>query len=289
MASRYCKALAEHGRPDNKRSDIVETYLQQIEDVQLGRRKFSAEYLESRELLEYWDLVQAMYREFFNDHPSYTEVGGGKLNELEIFEKDVEQLTTTLLAAVNSGSLNHDGRVTIRRRWSILDRLMQEHYSRTNTKRTSLSWSDIASQFREARSPNESKELNVDWTSTCMWLTFTATVIVALPTFALAFQYSPHARGSTLDADFWFLLQSCSMQFLGFLTVGIPMWKGKLLSVHVWYWTWGFIGLAMSCTLAAPFIYCKLRTEWSAFLVIVAGTIQAFVTLQITLIANHSL
>jgi hypothetical protein len=121
-----------------------------------------------------------------------------------------------------------------------------------------------------------------------MWLTFIATVIVALPTFAVAFQYSPHTPGTTRDADFWFLLQACSMQFLGLLTIGIPMWKGKELSGHSWCWSWGFMGLAVGCTTAAPFAYCKAPTEWSSFLGIVAGAIQAFVTLQIILIAKNS-
>ena len=111
-------------------------------------------------------------------------------------------------------------------------------------------------------------------------------VIVSLPTFALAVQLSPHAPGTTLDADFWFLIQACSMQILGLLIVGIPMWKGKALSGQGWYWTWACIGLATGCTIAAPLVYCKLRTEWSSFLVIVAGATQAFVTLQVTLIAD---
>jgi hypothetical protein len=119
-----------------------------------------------------------------------------------------------------------------------------------------------------------------------MWLTFITTVIAALPTFALAWQYSQHTPGTTRDADFWFMVQACTMQFLGLLTMGIPMWKGKELSGHSWYWTWAFKIVALGCTIAAPFAYCKAPTEWSSFLGIVAGALQAFVTLQITLLAD---
>jgi hypothetical protein len=119
-----------------------------------------------------------------------------------------------------------------------------------------------------------------------MWLTFIVTAVIALPTFALAWQYSPHKSGTTHDADFWFLVQTCSMQLLGLLIMAIPMWEGKELSGHSWYWTWGFILVAFGGTITAPFVYCHAPTEWSSFLGIVAGAVQAFVTLQVTLIAN---
>lgn len=119
-----------------------------------------------------------------------------------------------------------------------------------------------------------------------MWLTFIATVVVGLPTFAFGYQNSLHKPGTIHDADFWFLLQASSTTFLGLLTMGIPMWKGTMLSGQSWYWTWGAIGMAGICSSLSPIIYCYMPTEWASFLGIIAGAIQAFVALQITMIAN---
>jgi hypothetical protein len=119
-----------------------------------------------------------------------------------------------------------------------------------------------------------------------MWLTFIASVIVTLPTCAIAVRSSPHTSGTAQDAGFWFLMQGSSMQLLGLLTTGIPMWRGKELSGHSWYWTWGFMGLAIGCVIAAPISYCKVPIEWSSLLSVMAGIVQAFVVLQITIMAD---
>jgi hypothetical protein len=140
----YHKGLAKKDASyEHKNSPHIAMFLQQIDDAQLGRQEFSAKYLESKELLEYWDTFCRMYQVWFAGHPSYVEEEGDKdrpLDGLNILENEVEPLPALILAAVNSGLLNQNSRITIRRRWLIFDSLMEERYSRTTTERASQSW-----------------------------------------------------------------------------------------------------------------------------------------------------
>ncbi len=78
------------------------------------------------------------------------------------------------------------------------------------------------------------------------------------------------------------------MTLLNFATLSIPVWRRQALPGHSWTWTWGFIAIAAVCAIVAPALYIFVPTEWSAYMAIVAGIIQAFVTLQIALVADSA-
>jgi hypothetical protein len=119
-----------------------------------------------------------------------------------------------------------------------------------------------------------------------MWLTFIATVIVAIPMVSQAWQHSPHTAGAVTDADFWYLIQNCSMTVLALVTMAIPLSKGNNLPRYLGYWIWGPVTIAILCAMTAPVVYLYKPTEWGAFMSIAAGAMQAFVTLQIALVAD---
>ena len=120
-----------------------------------------------------------------------------------------------------------------------------------------------------------------------MWSTFSVIVGIAIPTTALGWQYSNHKPGTPKDADFWFLIQSCSMALLSLLTLAFSMWKGEDLpdkiahtGVHL------FMSAGAVSAFIAPILYLFIPTEWSAFLNIFAGAVQAFATLRLALAAE---
>ena len=119
-----------------------------------------------------------------------------------------------------------------------------------------------------------------------LWSTFIVTNILTLPTVALGWQYSIHKIGTIKDSDFWFLLQSCGMALLNLLTVALPMWKGTCLPKASSTILWIFMAVGAISAISAPVFYLYLPTQWSSFLNIIAGAIQAFATLQIALTAE---
>lgn len=78
------------------------------------------------------------------------------------------------------------------------------------------------------------------------------------------------------------------MTLLSLATLGIPIWKRQALPSQSWIWTWGIIAIAVACAIVAPVMYIFVPTEWSAYMAIVAGIIQVFVTLQIALVADSA-
>ena len=101
---------------------------------------------------------------------------------------------------------------------------------------------------------------------------------VTIPTTALAWRYSPHQRGKSSDADFRFLIQSSSVSLISIATLGIPIWKSSGRAT-----IWVFLALASLCAVFAPLMYLFAPTEWSAFMGIIAGIVQAMTMLQIAL------
>lgn len=76
------------------------------------------------------------------------------------------------------------------------------------------------------------------------------------------------------------------MTIFGLLATSVPLWNGTGISNHGWYWTWSFMIGASLCALIAPLVYLYVPTEWSLYMNVGAGAVQAFVNLQITLVAN---
>ncbi len=77
------------------------------------------------------------------------------------------------------------------------------------------------------------------------------------------------------------------MAVISFATLGIPIWRRRALpNRQIYFGTWLSIAVAVICAVVAPFMYIKLPTEWSQFMVIAAGIIQAFMTLELALLAD---
>jgi hypothetical protein len=95
--------------------------------------------------------------------------------------------------------------------------------------------------------------------------------------FALGYSRSPHVSGSTKDADFWFLAQASTTQFLGLTTFALLECKHDKLSK----WRWALpIVIAGMCSIMATPLYAIAPTEWSTFLASVASALQTFLILQ---------
>ncbi|KAL6722242.1 hypothetical protein ACLMJK_001349 [Lecanora helva] len=111
-------------------------------------------------------------------------------------------------------------------------------------------------------------------------------VLANIPTAAMGWRYSSHKPGTTKDADFWFLLQSSCVALASLVTLGIPIWRRRSLPGQSWLWTWAKLAIAALCACMAPVCYIFLPTEWSQYVIMASGIIQAFVTLEIALVAE---
>ncbi|KAI1015759.1 hypothetical protein LB505_012012 [Fusarium chuoi] len=109
--------------------------------------------------------------------------------------------------------------------------------------------------------------------TTILWLTFIGTTLSNVWTFALAYNYSDHKPGTTKDADFWFLMQSCITQGFTLIISGIPLRANPVLRKRTWVPP---MLLALMCTIIAPPLYLTAPTEWSSFVCLIATGIQAF-------------
>ena len=76
------------------------------------------------------------------------------------------------------------------------------------------------------------------------------------------------------------------MTILSFAILAIPIWRSKALPEKMSFWIWVLLIGASLCVGVAPVIYLFGPTEWSSFMSIVAGIVQAFLTLQIALVAD---
>jgi hypothetical protein len=97
---------------------------------------------------------------------------------------------------------------------------------------------------------------------------------------AYAWNYSDHQPGTWVEEDFFFLLQSSIMQIFGLAVTGITLSRSKSVPVVAWALPSIF---AMATTLVSPVLYCFVPKWWSSFCTIVAGSIQAFMVLQLAL------
>ena len=107
-------------------------------------------------------------------------------------------------------------------------------------------------------------------------------------TFALALKYSEKTPGTTEDDDFWLLVQNCGMQLVSLASIVSSIWSGSVVSGRARLALLIFTGIAGAGTVISPLCYLRLPKVWSGFVVIVAGCIQAFGTLQMALAMHHA-
>ena len=263
-----------------------------LEACRTDRQRFSRNYIRDTGILKHWNYLRSDI--FDEDSPN-------AINYLDItrilseIERVIIPLPRLLKAAATDKCLHEDDLRTMEGRWMAIDDMVAaiDRWDVNLYDRITPAWPEIAVSLRKLafRGPSATfvetpVTTEKDWTSTMMWATFLLSVVAGFPTFALGWQHSGTAKGTTSDADFWFLLQSCGMSLLGLLTMAIPMWTDDLLgNVHSWL-TWSFVATACLCTVVAPPVYLFASTYWSAFLMTVVGSIQAWVTVQMAFVAR---
>lgn len=110
-------------------------------------------------------------------------------------------------------------------------------------------------------------------------LTFLFTLIASI-TSIIAWNKSPHAPGTRHDADFWYLVQNSLLQILSTSNTIIAIRCQPWLTLEAWFWTWAFVGVALTCETVAVPLYLYAPTEWSATMAFVGSAAQAIVALQ---------
>jgi hypothetical protein len=101
--------------------------------------------------------------------------------------------------------------------------------------------------------------------------------LAPIPLFCLGYASSPHLRGTTDDADFWFLIAATltQLQALG-VSALLERDRGRLPK-----WRWVIpAAFAGACSIVAIPLYLYMPTEWSSLFSLFAGIIQAFMVSQ---------
>jgi hypothetical protein len=112
-----------------------------------------------------------------------------------------------------------------------------------------------------------------------LWIFFGCAVIATV-LFTLGYSHSTHLRGTTSDADFWFLIQATLMQIVGLAISALLEWRRG--GLPKWRWCLPTAIAGASSMMAVP-LYLVVPKEWSSFLSLVAGATQSFMTLQLFL------
>jgi len=113
-----------------------------------------------------------------------------------------------------------------------------------------------------------------------LWLTFLITAVCNVWTFSMGYGRSSHEPGTTLDDDFWFLLQGCISQFFGMGYMIIPLLNSAQVRRRFWLPP---MMIALVCTVLAVPLYLISPKEWSAFCMLTGSATQAFLSLQLAL------
>ncbi|KAI1027769.1 hypothetical protein LB503_011854 [Fusarium chuoi] len=209
----------------------------------------------------------------------------GMLKTITEYASDIE---SAVLDAGSAGVLTSDYRLVLSERWDLLENGFDLYHQHSQTPRTVSKWSDIARKVQGAKKvPSQDTKTGLPTQSgiftAILWLTFVGTTLSNVWTFALAYNYSDHKPGTTKDADFWFLMQSCITQGFTLIISGIPLRADTRLRKRTWVPP---MLLALICTIIAPPLYLTAPTEWSSFVGLIATGIQAFMVLQLVTVSG---
>jgi len=107
-------------------------------------------------------------------------------------------------------------------------------------------------------------------------------LVSSIPSY-YAWQYSPHEAGTTKDADFMSLIQSCIVSFSSLITIAISLRKDPDFTGERRWWGWAAVISALILLPVAIICYLYVPTEFSSLLVNISGYLQAFLTFQLAM------
>ncbi|KAI1027141.1 hypothetical protein LB504_008040 [Fusarium proliferatum] len=267
----------------------LQTIITQIQDISNGRCVFSSLYLKERHILYYWGRAISFLSQNLLAGDEIHQPSLGNLKRITEYASDLEN---AILGAGSAGVLTSDDRLVLSERWDLLESALNLYYQHSQSPRTLGKWRvilpDIARKVQAAPKvvPQDSKAglpTQSGTFTTILWLTFVGTTLSNTWTFALAYNYSDHKPGTTKDADFWFLMQSCITQGFTLIISGIPLRADSRLRKRTWVPP---MLLALICTIIAPPLYLTAPTEWSSFVGLIATGIQAFMVLQLVTVSG---
>ncbi|KAF5566700.1 hypothetical protein FPHYL_3641 [Fusarium phyllophilum] len=263
----------------------LQTIMTQIQDITLGRFVFSDLYLKERHILYYWGRAFSFISQLLKASDGINEPVLGMLKTITEYASDIE---SAVLDAGSAGVLTSDYRLVLSERWDLLENVFDLCHEHSQSPRTVSKWSEIARKIHAAPKvvPQDTKAGLLTQSGTfiaILWLTFIGTTLSNVWTFALAYNYSDHKPGTTKDADFWFLMQSCITQGFTLIISGIPLRADSRLRKRTWVPP---MLLALICTIIAPPLYLTAPTEWSSFVGLIASGIQAFMVLQLVTVSG---
>lgn len=99
-----------------------------------------------------------------------------------------------------------------------------------------------------------------------------------------ALKSSSPTPGSPLDADFWQLILNVILQFAGFLTLLLPIYRETI--AKEWVGTWILSILGILSTLVTVPLYLLAPISWSTFFSWLGASSQLLVVLQVALVAT---
>ncbi|KAH7171666.1 hypothetical protein DER46DRAFT_677233 [Fusarium sp. MPI-SDFR-AT-0072] len=263
----------------------LQTIINQIQDVNNGRFVFSSLYLKERHILYYWGRAFSFLSQNLLAGDEIHQPSLGNLKRITEYAADIEG---ALLDAGAAGVLSSDYRLVLSERWDLLESAFNLYHQHSQSPRTVARWPEIARKVQAATkvTPLDTKAglpTQSGTFTTILWLTFVGTTLSNVWTFALAYNYSDHSPGTTKDADFWFLMQSCITQGFTLIISGIPLKADPRLRKRTWVPP---MLLALVCTVIAPPLYLAAPTEWSSFVGLIATGIQGFMVLQLVTVSG---
>ncbi|ORY15962.1 hypothetical protein BCR34DRAFT_143714 [Clohesyomyces aquaticus] len=285
----------------------------QWRDIDSGQRQFRQSYVQDNSFVPVWveglRIVKETLRSI-NFSGKQDQKQREYMKILASYETLAGKLHDEMIDLARQGLLDKEVLFSIQERWIRLDEILDWYYDLLNGQigegvhpmsRAAPQWSEVRSLVRvhEGKITSDDEGTQVEAASRLkkatqsestaktfvskrdgaiiLWSTFFGCAVTSTALFALGYAHSPHLQGSTHDADFWFLIQTTTMQLLGLGASALLGWN----SGDIPKWRWALpTGIAGACSITAIPIYLVVPTEWSTFLSLVAGGTQSFLLLQ---------
>lgn len=293
----------------------IEEYIEikhQWKNIELGQGQFTQSYMEDRYFIPFWTEGLRIVKDALRDNRTSTnaiEKRSVFTRILTEYEKLACSLQEKLIDASRQGLLEKGVIISIQDRWVKLEEVLRWYYDSRNALRDEDSayelpiaptWAEVRCLVEESAQQASNVSLarkdvvGVSTNSTrtnkaililglridiafVLWLILFICIVVSIALFALGYACSPHSKGTTSDADFWFLTQAAVMQCLGLCISALR--EGKNMTTPVVRWALLAV-VAAICSLTAIPLYLVAPTEWSSFLSLTATATQTFMVLQ---------